>query len=36
MPITAALIGAGATMLTNRSKTKRARESMAFEERMSG
>jgi len=36
MPITAAIIGAGSTMLTNRSKSKRARESMAFEERMSG
>ena len=31
MPITAALIGAGATMLTNRANTKRAREAMEFE-----
>ena len=31
MPITAAIIGAGATMLTNRSKEKRAREAMDFE-----
>ena len=31
MPVTAALIGAGATMLTNRANTKRAREAMAFE-----
>ena len=35
MPVTAALIGAGATLLTNRAAGQRSREAMAFEARQS-